>query len=295
MKKVKSGINLIVTDFASHLGKKIARNPQFNVLFLGKNREESRIFPDGEVYVKLPLEKLSGRVIVLHAGAPKPNEGLIELEIILAILKQAEISPEVVFSYFPYAMQDKVFQYGETDFAFDCIEKLINFYHVKKIHIIDPHFVIPKTLSSVRGIPVTNLLLEKAKKDFQDIIFLAPDQGSAIRTGLLGLKKKRLDSYRIEFEIDEKIKEKIKGKTVAIVDDILETGGTLLKIYDHLKACGAKKIVAIVTHAVLKEGIEKVRAKFNKLIFTNSIDQAGATVDISSLIIANIVNLRKKG
>lgn len=295
MKKVKAGVNLIVTDFAAHLGKKIARHPQFNVLFPGKNREESRFFPDGEVYVRLALEKLSGRVVILHSGAPKPNEGLIELEIILAILKQAKISPEIVFSYFPYAMQDKIFQYGETDFAFNSIEKFLNFYHAKKIYIIDPHFVVPKNLSSVVGISATDLLIQTAKKDFQDIIFLAPDHGSAIRTGLPSLKKQRFDSYRVDYEIDEKIKGTIEGKNIAIVDDILETGGTLLKIYDHLKACGAKKIVAIVTHAVLKEGIEKIRAKFNKLYYTNSIDQSGAAVDISSLITANIVNLRKKG
>lgn len=295
MKKAKTGVNLIVTDFAAHLGKKIARGPQFNVLFAGKNREENRFFPDGEVYVKLPLEKISGRVVVLHSGAPKPNEGLIELEIILAILKQAKIAPEIFFSYFPYAMQDKVFQYGETDFAFNLIEKLINFYHAKKIGIIDPHFLIPNDLSSVFAISATDLLIKAAKKDFPDIIFLAPDQGSALRTGLPYLKKKRLDSYRVEFEIDDKLKAKIKGKTVAIVDDILETGGTLLKIHEHLKAAGAKKIIAIVTHAVLKEGTQKVRAKFNKLYYTDSIDQSGAAVDISSLIAANIVNLRKKG
>jgi len=291
----KPAINLIVTDFASHLGKKIARDPQFNVLFPGKNREENRFFPDGEIYVRLPLEKISGRVVVLHSGAPKPNEGLIELEIILGILKQAKINPEVFFSYFPYAMQDKVFLYGETEFAFDCIEKFINFYHVKKFYILDPHFVIPKDLSSVVvAIPAAHLLMKKVKKDFPDIIFLSPDHGEALRTGLPSLKKKRLNSYCVEYEIDEKIKEKIKGKTVAIVDDILETGGTLLKIYDHLKTCGAKKIIAIVTHAVLKEGTQKVRAKFNKLYYTNSIYQSGAAVDISSLIAENIVNLRKK-
>ena len=291
----KPAINLIVTDFATHLGKKIARNPQFNVLFPGKNREESRFFPDGEIYVRLALEKLSGRVVILHTGAPKPNEGLVELEIILAIFKQAKINPEIFFSYFPYAMQDKVFLYGETDFTFDLIEKFINFYHAKKIYILDPHFLIPKDLSSVVAISATDLLIKAAKKDFPDIIFLSPDHGEALRTGLPSLKKKRIDSYRVAYEIDPKIKEKIKGKTVAIVDDILETGGTLLKIYDHLKDCGAKKIVAIVTHAVLKEGIQKVRAKFNKLIFTNSIDQSSAACDISGLIAANIVNLRKKG
>jgi len=295
MRKVKSAVNLIVTDFASHLGKKIAHNSNFNVLFVEKNHEEERYFPDGEIYVRLALEKLSGRTVILHAGGPKPNEGLIELEIILSILKKTNITPEIFFSYFPYAMQDKVFRYGETDFVFNALEKFLRFYKARKISIIDPHFVIPKNLSLVEGISVTNLLIQAAKKDFPDIIFLAPDRGSALRTGLLYLKKKRLDSYRVEFEIDDALKAKIKGKTVAIVDDILETGGTLLKIHEHLKAAGAKKIVAIVTHAVLKEGIEKVRAKFNKLYYTNSVDQSGAAVDISGLIAANIVNLRKKG
>ena len=79
----------------------------------------------------LKADQLRGkRVIVLHSGAPKPNEGLTELELILQILRDNQIKPEVFFTYFPYGMQDKVFERGETNVAENLVEKLINYNKV---------------------------------------------------------------------------------------------------------------------------------------------------------------------
>ena len=134
---------IILTSQVGHLAKNIlARTKNLNFIFPDLSRDGKRYFPDGEVYMKiLKAGKLKNeRVIVLHSGAPKPNEGLIELEMILQILKDNQIRPEVFFTYFPYGIQDEIFEKGETNVAENLIKKLINYYKVKKIYLIDPHF-----------------------------------------------------------------------------------------------------------------------------------------------------------
>ena len=96
-------INIIPTSQAEYVGKNLAKKG-LKVIFSEKNREGKRYFPDGEVYVKISkVGKIKGRTIVLHSGAPNPNDGLIELEMILEILKKSKARTiEIFFTYFPY-------------------------------------------------------------------------------------------------------------------------------------------------------------------------------------------------
>lgn len=278
---------IIPTSSVEHLTKPLVRTRIFKVIFPGLNRDGKRYFPDGEVYLKISeANRLRGkRVIVLHSGMPRPNEGLIELELILQILKDNKIKPEVFFTYFPYGMRDKVFERGETNVAENLIEKLVNYYRVKKIYIIDAHFWGKKW---VKKYPIVNIsavpiLIEKARKDFgENILFLSPDIGGEKRTGLLGMKKKRVNSHRVEIS---SLPLKLKGKVVGIVDDLLETGGTLLKAYQQCKKNKAKRVIAIISHGVLSSGVARVKKKYSKLYLTNTIKQKEANIDISNLIL----------
>jgi ribose-phosphate pyrophosphokinase len=224
-------------------------------------------------------------VIVLHSGIPEPNAGLVELEMILQILKDKKIKPEIFFTYFPYCRQDKVFELGETNAAESLIKKLVNFYSVKKIYLIDPHFgkmpwLKKYPIVSASALP---LLIKKTEKDFgKDILLLSPDKGGKRRTGIPGLNKKRTDSFKVK-HFSSRIP--VKGKTIGVVDDIIGTGGTLLRFYKFAKKSGAKRIVALITHGVLQEGIRKVKKRFAKLYLTNTIKRKEANVDVSDLIV----------
>jgi len=282
---------LIPTSAVEHLAKNIlARAKTFKVILPGLHEDGKRYFPDGEVYTKISeVNKLRNkRVIVLHSGMPKPNEGLIELELILQILKDNQIKPGVFFTYFPYGMQDKVFEKGETNVAENLIKKLVNYYKVKKIYIIDAHF---EGRNWVKKYPIVNvsavpILIEKAKRDFaKNILFLSPDIGGKRRTGISGMRKKRIDSNRVEFL---SLPKNLKGEVVGIVDDLLETGGTLLKAFQQCKKNGAKKIVALVTHGVLPSGITRIKKRYSKLYLTNTIKQKGSNIDITDLILETI-------
>ena len=285
-------ISIIPTTSAEHLAKSIsAKTKALEIVYPGLNKDKKRYFPDNEIYLKiLNAEQLKNKkVIVLHSGAPEPNQGLIELELILQILRDSKIKSEIFFTYFPYGMQDSIFEKGETNVAENLIEKFINYYQVKKIYIIDAHFCGKKWL---RKYPVVNIsavpiLIEEAKKDFgRDILFLSTDIGGKRRTKIPGIKKERENSFRIKIVSDPI---NLKGKIVGFVDDILETGGTLLRTYDQSKKWGAKKIIALITHGVLPSGISKIKKKYSKLYLTNTIKQKEANIDLTDLILKNIL------
>jgi ribose-phosphate pyrophosphokinase len=284
--------SFILTSTTEYLLASLKRKANnFEFVFSGKNKEGKRFFPDGEVYIRIAeVNNLRDRrVIVLHSGAPNPNEGLVELEMILQILKDHKIKPELFFTYFPYGKQDRAFENGEANIAESLIKKLIDYYRVKKIYIIDPHFAKMEWIKKypLTSIATASFLIEKAKKDLgQNIMFLSPDKGGKRRTGISGIKKKRIDSFRVE-SFSPKIN--VQGKTIGVVDDLLETGGTLLKFYEVMRKSGADKIIALITHGVLDSGIKKIKKKFLKTYLTNTINKKEANVDITDLIVDNII------
>jgi len=278
---------LIPTSSVEYLAKSILRKTEaFEIVFLDLNRDRKRYFPNGEIYIRiLKANKLRGkRVIVLHSGAPRPNEGLVELELILQILKNYKVKPEVFFTYFPYGMQDKIFGGGEINVAENLVEKLVNYYKVRKIYVIDPHFggrkwVKKYPIVSISAVPI---LIKKVKDDFAgNILFLSPDKGGQRRTKISGFKKERRNSFSVKI-FSPKIN--LKGKIVAVIDDMVKTGGTLLKFYEVAKKEGAKKIIALVTHGVIPSGVSKIKKKYSKLYLTNTISQKEADIDITNLI-----------
>lgn len=282
---------IIPTSTTAHLAEKIKqKRDDVSFVFPELNKSGFRYFPDGEVYAKISRARQlqNKKVIVLHSGMPKPNEGLVELELILQILKDNGIKPAIFFTYFPYSMQDKVFEKGETNIAESLIEKLVNYYKTPDIYIIDPHFggrkwVKKYPITTVSAIP---LLMAKAKQETKEnILFLSSDKGGKRRTGISGMEKKRLNSFTVEVFSSNL---NLKGKTAGIIDDLIETGGTLLKCYDAAAKKGAKNIIALITHGILPEGVAKIKNKYSKLYLTNTINQKEANVDISSLIVESI-------
>ena len=279
---------IISTSTAEHLVPLMAKKMRgARFVLLNRRGNERWYFPDGEIYARLgDVEKIKNkRVIVMHAGMPNPNAGLVELELILQILKTNGIKAEVFFTYFPYGMQDDVFKDGETNAARDLLDKLVNYYRIKKIYVIDPHFGKRDWAKSypLLVISAVPLLIEKARKDYKkDLMVLSPDKGGKRRTGITAIRKKRVDVFQVKFfapDID------VAGKVVGVVDDIVETGGTLVKFYETMRKAGAKKVVTLITHGVLRSGVARIKKIYSKVYLTNTIRQKEANVDASSLIV----------
>ncbi len=280
---------IIPTSAAEHLGNLLTKESNLNVVFPNKNKDGKRHFPDGETYAKIPsASSLKGRIIVLHSGQPDPNRGINELEMILNILRDAgKKDTEIFFTYFPYCQQDKAFQNGETNAAENLLKKLTLYYKVRRIYALDAHFYGKQWIGKYPfvNISAVDLLRQAVEKDFSDIAYTSPDAGSQRRTGIDGVKKKRIHSYKTETQCDEDFRKKVHGKVVAVVDDILETGGTLDLFYDECIKCKPKAIVTLITHGALAQGVERIRTKYDKLYLTNSIRCEDDCVDITPLII----------
>jgi hypothetical protein len=300
---------IIPTTGAEHIAKKMVGIPGFEVIMPEGNKEGSRRFPDDEIYTRIPrVEELEGRVVVLHSGGPDPNSSYVELDMVLEILQNRVKKEEtldfpdepsnhhrnldVFFTYFPYSRQDEVFRAGETNFAYDVTQKLFEYYAVGNIYTIDAHFAGRQWSSRnefIKNVSAFNELEEAAWHDYHnDILFLAPDAGSQRRTGLKGASKKRIDSYTTEIESDEKLAAVVKGRVVGVVDDMINTGGTMAAFYDKCVGYGAREVIALATHGVIESGIEKIRGKYAKLYLTNTINRPGANVDVTDLVVQTI-------
>ena len=285
---------MIPTVHAEHLAQKI-QTPSIRVAYPGLNKDGRRVFPDGELYVKIPGANrfIGKKVVVLHSGAPSPNEGLIELELILQILK--EVKPKVIevfFAYFPYGMQDSVYKKGETNVAESLVGKLIQYYRVRNVYIIDAHFAGKEWVRRypIHFLTAVPLLQEAAAKDFgSQLLFLSPDKGGARRTNIQGTNKKRKTSYEVEINGSQGLVKKMENRVIAVVDDLIETGGTLDRFYHECRKADAKATIALATHGVLEEGIARVKAKYQKLYLCNTIDRKAANVDITPLILQTLL------
>lgn len=296
-------ISIICTDAAEHIGRKLADLYSFRVIFPKKNREGKRFFPDGEIYNKIPeVKSLQGEVVVLHSGAPNPNDGLVQLEQVLAILKREKIRPIVFFLYIPYGKQDQAFVPGETNAAEDLLDKLTEYYKVKAIYTIDVHFSERKFLKKKKwfgkrkynliNCSAVELLKDRSLKDIPGLVFLTPDYGGQKRTGLKGTKKKRFNSFITEIQSDESFEELVRDKDIAAIDDLLQTGGTLCNFYDECKKHGALEVVALLTHGVLDGGIKRVSEKYPKLYLTNTVNVKEANIDIAGLVACTLSEIK---
>lgn len=294
MQSPESVILIPTSQSSHHLARLISGSPscqsgQIEVVYPLGNSENQDVFPDGEVYVRLRDEVMDfeGRIVVLHSGMPNPNDGLARLEMILQILSGSKATVEVFFSYFSYGRQDHVRHVGETNVARNIVAKLVNYYDVSKIYVIDPHFgnqtwIIDYPIVQIKASPV---LYTTVRRDHPDVIFMAPDAGSQGRNKLPGTKKTRRSSFDVEVAWDEEFQLSVEGKVVGVVDDLISTGNTLRKFSEACKQCCAKFVVAVSTHGVNDSGIRRVKNLFGCLYLTNSIETPYSNVDISGLII----------
>lgn len=284
---------LIPTIRAEHLTRNMHVKDGYEVIYPKGNKEGQRFFPDDELYLRLPeIERLRGRVVIIHSGMPDPNGGLVELEMLLEVLSaNKNISTEIFFSYFAYGMQDHASTSGETNTAENQIRKLCQYYRVKRLFVLDAHFagqdwVKHYPIQLVTAIP---LLRVAAEREYPDLVYMAPDAGSQRRAGIKGSTKKRTDSFQVDIQYAVEFVDAVKDQVIGTIDDLVETGGTAVKFAAACKECGAKDVVALITHGVLVEGIKRIKAKYSKLYLTNSINRDDANVDVSQFILSAIM------
>jgi ribose-phosphate pyrophosphokinase len=219
-------------------------------------------FSDGECKVEL-MENVRGRdVFIVQPTCPPTNDTLIELLVMVDALRRASAARiTAVVPYFGYARQDRRPRATRSPITAKLVANMISSAGVNRLVTIDLH---ANQVEGFFDIPVDNLyaspvLLGDAwKQAYRNLIVVSPDVGGVVRARAFA---KRLDDTDLAI-IDKRrprpneskvmnVIGDVKGKTCVLVDDMVDTAGTLCVAAKALKNEGAQKVVAYITHAVL--------------------------------------------
>lgn len=239
-------------------------------------------FSDGETWVEIKENVRGADVYVVQPTSYPANDHLMELLIMIDALKRASADRiTAVIPYYGYARQDRKVS-PRTPISSKLVADLITSAGANRILTMDLH---AGQIQGFFNIPVDHLfakpvLIEYLKKAFKDdVVVVAPDAGGAERARsfakLIHSPMAMIDKRRTkpnESEVMHVIGE-VEGKKAVIVDDIIDTGGTMVKAAEALKKRGATGVYACCTHPVLSgKAVENLNASsIEELIVTDTI------------------------
>lgn len=247
---------------------------------------ELRKFPDGEKYVRVLGS--SKEVTVVQSTFRPQDEHLLELLLLGDALRERGVERlRAVVPYLAYSRQDRVTEEGEP-VSVRAIMRMLGVYY-DELYVFDLHN--PETLKFFPGKAVNvspaRAIAEYFGDKLGDGIVLAPDRGASGRAKAVARKlgipyshfeKRRVSPTEVRMrpvDID------VAGKNVLIVDDIISTGGTMIKAANLLREMGAEKVFVAVTHGVFAEGaIERVSKAVDELAVTNTIPTPVSRISI---------------
>jgi len=260
---------------------------------------ELRVFPDGESKITLK-DKPKGKTIVVQSIHPPVDSNLIRS---LALVSQARACSSQVYAVIPYmgyARQDRQFLPGEI-ITMSLVAKMFKAVGATKLIVVDIHSItaLKHLQIPARNVSAVEELVKYFKKiDLINPLVVSPDLGGIERArnfaNLLGTDFIALEKHRDRKTGNVIIKtrglEGVKKRDVIIVDDMISTGGSIVKAAEFLRKQKSGKIYACCTHALLIGDAEKKirKAGVAKIISANTIPGKTAVVDISPLIIKAI-------
>jgi len=279
---------------SQELAKKIAKRLKAKYL-----RSELKVFPDGESKITI-YGKPRGRIIVVQSTYPPVDSNLIQA---LALISKArEYSSKIiaVVPYFGYARQDREFLPGEI-VTLKVIAKLFKSAGTTKIIVIDVHSKIALkhfkiSVENISAVPELAKYFRRLK--LMNPLVVSPDFGGVARAKefakVLNIDYttlvKRRDRKTGKVEIRSSNLRNVSRRDVIIVDDMISTGGSIIKAAKFLKKQNCWRIFVACTHALLINNAEKRirQAGVSKIISTNTIPRKIAVVDSSEIIVKAI-------
>ncbi|MCQ5373728.1 MAG: ribose-phosphate diphosphokinase [Candidatus Methanomethylicia archaeon] len=261
-------------------------------------RSKRRLFPDGEQYVQVSGDLYGEDVVLIHSFALNPDPLLVEYLLLADAIRSAGCrSLTVVIPYLAYLRQDSRFKPGEPLSA-KVIASLIESPRIDRLITIDAHLHRFRSLSDLFIAPSLNLsamplLADYYLKNFGNLetVVVGPDAESEqwakvvaehLSSPYIIMEKERLGDREVTIRGGVPV----KGKNVVIVDDIVSTGATLVKLMEALLGEGAGNVDALVTHALLVEdSYQKLtQAGLRNLISTDTVPTRHSKVSVAPLI-----------
>jgi ribose-phosphate pyrophosphokinase len=239
-------------------------------------------FSDGEIQINIEESIRGCDVYVVQSTCYPVNKHIMELLIMIDALKRASArSINIVMPYYGYARQDRKARSREPITA-KLVANLLETAGATRVITLDLHapqiqgfFDMP--IDHLQGVPILSDYFEA--KDLDDIVIVSPDHGGVTRARRMADRLKApigiIDKRRPKPNVAEimNIIGNIEGKTAILIDDIIDTAGTITLAANALIECGAKEVYACCTHPVLSgPAIERIQnSEIKELVITNTI------------------------
>jgi ribose-phosphate pyrophosphokinase len=255
-------------------------------------------FSDGEITVEIQEHVRGKDVFILQSTSAPANENLMELLVMVDALKRASATRiTAAIPYFGYSRQDRRVRSARVPIAAKLVADLLTAAGVHRVLTMDLH---AEQIQGFFNIPVDNIyslpimLADVWKKDFEDLMVVSPDVGGVVRARALA---KRLEC---DLAIIDKRRPKanvigeVEGRTCVIMDDMVDTAGTLCKAAAALKKNGAKQVLAYCVHPVLSgSAVSRINdSVLDELVVTDTIplsDEARMSPRIRQLSVADVL------
>jgi ribose-phosphate pyrophosphokinase len=258
-------------------------------------------FSDGEVTVEIQQNVRARDVFVVQPTCAPTNEHLMELLIMVDALKRASARRiTAVIPYFGYARQDRRPRSTRVPISAKVVANLLETVGVERLLTMDLH---ADQIQGFFDIPVDNiyaspvLLADLKSKNYKDLVVISPDIGGVVRARALakqlGCELAIIDKRRAAANVSEvmHVIGEIEGRNCVVMDDMIDTAGTLVKAAEVLKERGARSVYAYCTHAVFSgAAIERIaKSQIDEVVITNTIpmnEAAKASKKIRQLTVA---------
>ena len=280
------------------LSKAISKNLKLNLI-----NTNIRRFADGEIYIEINENIRGNSVFVIQSTSNPANDNLMELLLVIDALKRSSAKNiTAVIPYYGYARQDRKVA-PRTSISAKVVANLLTNAGASRVVTVDLH---AGQIQGFFDMPVDNLFTTplfakyiKRKFKNKNLICVSPDVGGVQRTRGLATRIKAdlaiIDKRRPAPGKSQvmNIIGNVKGKTCIIVDDIIDSGGTIVNAVEALKKSGAIDVYVFITHAVLSgEAVEKIKkSKIKKLIITDTIDNSKKIKNNNKIEVLSISSL----
>ena len=246
-------------------------------------------FSDGETQVEILENVRGGDVFIVQPTCAPTNDNLMDLLVMVDALHRASADRiTAVIPYYGYARQDRRVRSARVPITAKLVANMLEVAGVDRVLTVDVH---AEQIQGFFDIPVDNvyasplLMLDIWRAKYERLIVVSPDVGGVVRARAVA---KQLDDA--DLAIIDKRRPKaneaqvmhiigdVEGRTCVIIDDMVDTAGTLCKAAEALKGHGATKVVALATHPVLSGGaIENIEASvLDELVVTDTIPLSAA-------------------
>jgi len=274
-------------------------------LYLSLGNAAVSKFSDGEITVELNENVRGKDVFVLQSTCHPTNDNIMELLLIIDALRRASAGRiTAVVPYFGYARQDRRVRSARVPISAKVVADMMVSAGVDRVLTVDLH---AEQIQGFFACPVDNVYASSilnsdiVQCDYQNLIVVSPDIGGVVRARAIA---KQLDDADLaiidkrrpranEAQVMNLIGD-VDGRTAILVDDLVDTAGTLCAAASALKARGAVKVVAYCTHAVLSgKALENIRnSELDELVVTDTIPlsaEALALKQIRQLTISDLL------